>query len=191
MINEGFDVVAFLKEQHEQIRSGFEQTLASSGEQRKSLFFALVRAPVHAATIGGPPACQSGGRERVRPPRQHDGAGPAGADAQGGGFCPASRADSPSPRRGVGRSKHAGGAVRGDDRPCARRHFRQSLRVDTQARSSDLTVATSGRAHRPTETATVRGASARWTSKKPATAMASPQTTNPMSHACSSSPGCT
>jgi len=43
MISGGIDVVSFLKEQHEQIRSAFEQVLAASGEERRNLFLALRR----------------------------------------------------------------------------------------------------------------------------------------------------
>lgn len=43
MISGAFDVVAFLKEQHDQIKSGFEQVLAASGEERSSRFVALRR----------------------------------------------------------------------------------------------------------------------------------------------------
>lgn len=43
MISSGIDVVAFLKEQHEQIKAGFEQVRASAGEQRKTQFVALRR----------------------------------------------------------------------------------------------------------------------------------------------------
>ncbi len=43
MISSGIDVVTFLKEQHDQIESAFEQVRASSGEPRKNRFVALRR----------------------------------------------------------------------------------------------------------------------------------------------------
>src|SRR4051794_36431643 len=43
MIRSGTDVVAFLEEQHEQIKAGFEEVLATSGDDRKNAFFALRR----------------------------------------------------------------------------------------------------------------------------------------------------
>jgi hemerythrin superfamily protein len=43
MIKSGIDVVSFLKEQHDQIRMGFAEVNASSGEQRRNAFFALRR----------------------------------------------------------------------------------------------------------------------------------------------------
>jgi hypothetical protein len=43
MISSGFDVVAFLKEQHEQIRMGFRVVNSARGEQRRNAFYALRR----------------------------------------------------------------------------------------------------------------------------------------------------
>jgi hemerythrin superfamily protein len=43
MIGSGTDVVAFLKEQHEQIEEGFATVLAQRGDLRKDAFFALRR----------------------------------------------------------------------------------------------------------------------------------------------------
>jgi hemerythrin superfamily protein len=43
MISSGTDVVAFLEEQHDQIEAGFEEVLATSGEDRKNAFVALRR----------------------------------------------------------------------------------------------------------------------------------------------------
>jgi hypothetical protein len=42
-ISGGLDVVSFLKEQHEQIRAGFQRVLSSTGEERASAFTALRR----------------------------------------------------------------------------------------------------------------------------------------------------
>jgi hypothetical protein len=43
MISSGTDVVTFLKEQHDQIESGFEMVLAARGEERERAFHALRR----------------------------------------------------------------------------------------------------------------------------------------------------
>ena len=43
MISNGIDVVTFLKEQHEQIRAGFDAVTDSRGEQRRAAFYALRR----------------------------------------------------------------------------------------------------------------------------------------------------
>ena len=43
MISSGTDVVAFLKEQHEQIKAGFQQVQSTTGEDRDTAFFALRR----------------------------------------------------------------------------------------------------------------------------------------------------
>src|SRR4051794_6725501 len=43
MISNGLDVVAFLKEQHQQIKSLFSEVRSASGEQRREAFFALRR----------------------------------------------------------------------------------------------------------------------------------------------------
>jgi hemerythrin superfamily protein len=43
MISNGIDVVAFLKEQHEQIRAGFERVRETGGTEREWAFFALRR----------------------------------------------------------------------------------------------------------------------------------------------------
>jgi hemerythrin superfamily protein len=43
MISSGVDVVAFLKEQHQQIKAGFNQVSTSHGEQRRTAFYALRR----------------------------------------------------------------------------------------------------------------------------------------------------
>ncbi|HET9960534.1 MAG TPA: hemerythrin domain-containing protein [Polyangiaceae bacterium] len=43
MISNGIDVVTFLKEQHQQIKAGFKEVLATSGEPRRTAFYALRR----------------------------------------------------------------------------------------------------------------------------------------------------
>lgn len=43
MISSGVDVVTFLKEQHDQIRTAFDQVANSTGKERQSAFFALRR----------------------------------------------------------------------------------------------------------------------------------------------------
>ena len=43
MISSGTDVVAFLKEQHEQIKAGFQRVQSTTGEDRETAFYALRR----------------------------------------------------------------------------------------------------------------------------------------------------
>jgi hemerythrin superfamily protein len=43
MISNGTDVVMFLKEQHEQIKAGFQQVQESTGKDRETAFYALRR----------------------------------------------------------------------------------------------------------------------------------------------------
>jgi len=43
MMQSGTDVVAFLKEQHEQVKTMFENVLSSSGKERETAFYALRR----------------------------------------------------------------------------------------------------------------------------------------------------
>jgi hypothetical protein len=52
MTDSGVDVVTFLKEQHDQIRTAFDQVANSTGKERQSAFFALRRLTCRARNRG-------------------------------------------------------------------------------------------------------------------------------------------